>query len=543
MGFPIKWVEWIKGCLSSGSGSVIVNGSPTKEFKFKRGLRQGDPLSPFLFIIAMEIINMLMKRASNLGLFHGCQIPNGGPNITHLCYADDVLFFGEWSQHNILALNRLLRWLNLLSGLKVNRQKSKLFGIGVDDAEVARLAQVVSCDVGSLPFTHLGIPIGVNMKRAKCWKPVLEKFSARLSKWKAAHLSFAGRLTLIKSVLGSLPSYFLSLFAAPKGVINKLEKIRRDFLWGKTSAGRKLRWMRWSLLLKSKKYGGLGVGSIRDFNLAMLAKWWWRFKENPNQLWAIVVDAIHKGRASNGNPPFIPVKKTLPGVWKDVASVDGSLAKNGINIKENLVLDGNKWVWRSDPDGSFSVKHIRSELDRAGGGIDSFGSSFFWNTWAPPKANFLLWRACLGKVAAKVSLINRGVLLADAFCPRCGMEEEDSEHIFVKCLWSKCIWWNIVTWMRVSYPADIQDLRTLVDYLKSQPGCKSWKRIVYSIVMGTVWRIWIARNEKTFNNKFIPISRTVDMIKEDVFLWIKNRSNRPSPGWEKWKTFDIIEML
>ncbi|XP_022014052.1 uncharacterized protein LOC110913540 [Helianthus annuus] len=164
----------------------------------------------------MEIISMFMKRACNLGLFHGCQLPNGGPNISHLCYTDDVLFIGVWSEQNVIALNRLLRWLNLVTGLKVNRHKSKLFGIGVIDSEVARLARMVNCKVGSLPFLHLGIPIGVNMKRAKFWKQVLDKFSSKLSKWKARYLSFAGRMTLAKPVLESLLSYYLSLFAAPK---------------------------------------------------------------------------------------------------------------------------------------------------------------------------------------------------------------------------------------------------------------------------------------------------------------------------------------
>ncbi|XP_021984939.1 uncharacterized protein LOC110880796 [Helianthus annuus] len=180
MNFPQKLIAWIKGCLVSGMGSVLVNGSPTKEFKHKRRLRQVDPLSPFLFIIAMGIVIMFMKRASNLGLFHGCQLPNGGPNISHLCYAKDVLFIGVWSEHNITALNRLLRWLSLVSGLKVNRSKCKLFGIGVTDSEVARLARVANCETGSLPFMYLGIPIGVKMKRAKYWKPVLDRFILKL---------------------------------------------------------------------------------------------------------------------------------------------------------------------------------------------------------------------------------------------------------------------------------------------------------------------------------------------------------------------------
>ncbi|KAJ0470321.1 putative RNA-directed DNA polymerase [Helianthus annuus] len=163
MGFPEIWISWIKGCLVSGMGSMLVNGSPTKEFKFKRGLRQGDPLSPFLFILAMEVISMFMRRATDLGLFHGCILPNGGPTISHLSYADDVLFIGNWSEQNILTLNHLLRWLSLITGLKVNRGKCFLFGFGVNESEVESKADILQCQVGSLPFTYLGVPIGVNM--------------------------------------------------------------------------------------------------------------------------------------------------------------------------------------------------------------------------------------------------------------------------------------------------------------------------------------------------------------------------------------------
>ncbi|XP_021985846.1 uncharacterized protein LOC110882054 [Helianthus annuus] len=221
----------------------------------------------------MEVISIFMNRACDMNLFDGCHLPNDGPCISHLCYADDVLFIGAWSEQNVLALNRLLRWLNLVSSLKINRRKSNLFGIGVDDREVGWLARLANCEVGSFPFMHLGIPIGVNMKRVMFWKPVLEKFSLKLSKWKAKYLSFAGRMTLAKSVLGSLPSYYLSLFAAPKGILNKLEKIRREFIWEKSNSWHKLRWLRWELLTKSKKIGGMGLGGIRGFNLAMLLKW------------------------------------------------------------------------------------------------------------------------------------------------------------------------------------------------------------------------------------------------------------------------------
>ncbi|KAJ0682333.1 putative RNA-directed DNA polymerase [Helianthus annuus] len=542
MDFPLKWVSWIKGCLVSGMGSVLVNGSPTKEFSYKRGLRQGDPLSPFLFIIAMEIVTLFVNRLSQKGVFQGCQLPNGGPNITHLCYADDVVFIGSWSEENIIAINRLLRWLNLVSGLKINRRKSKVYGIGVDPDEVKRLASKVNCEAGSLPFSYLGVPIGVNMKRASFWNVIIDRIYSKLSRWKAKHLSFAGRLTLVKSVLGSLPSYFLSLFVAPKCVIKRIEKIRREFLWGKRNNRNKLRWLKWEFILKHKKAGGMGVGGIQSYNYAMLTKWWWRAKQNPNQLWVKVVEAIHGGNHISNSNSIIPVKKSIPGAWKDIGSVAASLSKLGIDIKTNLVAGENGWKWVSDPDGSFSVRQVRKDIDNSGNVDNSDVLVFDWNNWASPKANYLFWRALLGKVASKVGLIRRGVAIGDALCPRCGIKEEDSDHLFVSCLWARCVWWNILSWLRIRYPSCTK-LTELSDHIRRNPGDKVWKKLVYTIIMATVWTLWKARNVKVFEDSFIPINKLVDMIKEESFLWICNRSNLKKPSWSNWLNFDVVDLM
>ncbi|XP_076929067.1 putative mitochondrial protein AtMg01250 [Bidens hawaiensis] len=132
MGFGSKWRMWIDSYLSSGKASVLVNSSPTLEFAFKRGVKQGDPLSPFLFIIAMEGLNAVMKSASQHNLFKGVQLPNCGPIVSHMMYADDVMFIGDWNTGDTVNLARLLRCFNLTSRLKVNFNKSKVFGIGGD---------------------------------------------------------------------------------------------------------------------------------------------------------------------------------------------------------------------------------------------------------------------------------------------------------------------------------------------------------------------------------------------------------------------------
>ncbi|GJX59890.1 RNA-directed DNA polymerase, eukaryota [Tanacetum coccineum] len=174
IGFSGKWRMWIRGCLKSAYGLVLVNGSPTKEFKIEKGLRQGDPLLPFLFIIAVEALHVSLQKLR------------------------------KWSIENASNLCRILRCFNLASGLKVNFSKSKFFGVGVDTNETHHLASIFNFQSSSLPCSYLGLPIGSNMNNAINWKPIIDKFHKRLTSWKAKTLSYGGRLTLLKSVLEAL---------------------------------------------------------------------------------------------------------------------------------------------------------------------------------------------------------------------------------------------------------------------------------------------------------------------------------------------------
>lgn len=147
----------------------------------QRGLHQGDPLSPFLFIIAIEALHVMMEEAAKKCLFHVPLVGCDGIQISHLQFADDALFFGNWSSYNVKNLLQLLSCFADASGLHINLHKSSLFGVGVSDTEVIRLASKCRCSVGLLPFSYLGLLVGHNMKLNKSWSPVEGKFTKRLN--------------------------------------------------------------------------------------------------------------------------------------------------------------------------------------------------------------------------------------------------------------------------------------------------------------------------------------------------------------------------
>ncbi|KAM0052219.1 putative RNA-directed DNA polymerase [Helianthus debilis subsp. tardiflorus] len=329
MGFPSEWCRWVKGVLMSACSSVLVNGSPTFEFRCQKGLRQGDPLSPFLFLVVMEALSCMVNKACSVGRFKGVKLPNGGPTVSNLLYADDALILGEWEEGNILTVARMLRVFYACSGLKINIHKSNMFGVGVDDGAIDYMAALVGCKRGAFPFKYLGIPLGANMNRIRNWDPIFSIVKSRLASWKAKTLSIGGRLVLIKAVLESLPIYFLSIFKAPVKVINSLESIIRNFLWGGSEDIKKLHWVAWEKVTLPKRYGGLGLSKLNLVNEALLCKWVWRYRVEEESLWRRVIMACH-GKARRWS--YFPCNTVLTGVWKNIVKTEAKVVLKGKRI-------------------------------------------------------------------------------------------------------------------------------------------------------------------------------------------------------------------
>nr|GEZ79742.1 RNA-directed DNA polymerase, eukaryota [Tanacetum cinerariifolium] len=139
----------------SSMASVLVNGNPSPEFPFFYGLKLGDPLAPYLFILIMESLHISFSKATSAGVFNGIQI-NDSTVISHLFYADDAIFMGEWSDSNMVNIVKILRCFFLASGLKINIQKSQIFGVGVHRNHVSQAALHIGCTVMQTPFRYLG---------------------------------------------------------------------------------------------------------------------------------------------------------------------------------------------------------------------------------------------------------------------------------------------------------------------------------------------------------------------------------------------------
>jgi len=165
MGFPDEWRKWIKACVSTATLSILVNGVPSKPFQMDRGLRQGDPLSPFLFVMMAEVLNRLLSKAAATGFFQGLYVGSGNVNITHLQIADNTLIFCEPNIEYLQNIKRIMFSFQSFSGLTVNYAKSGLIVIGKDESWAMEAAKELQYNLVQLPITYLGVPLGANMRK------------------------------------------------------------------------------------------------------------------------------------------------------------------------------------------------------------------------------------------------------------------------------------------------------------------------------------------------------------------------------------------
>jgi len=181
VGMCDTWVAWMKACVFGGSMSVLVNGSPTEEICIKKGLKQGDPLAPFLFLLVAEGFSGLMRVVVDRNLFKGFTFDNTVLVVSHLQYADDTLCIGKPMVDNLWALKSLLRGFEMVSGLKINFFKSSLIGVSVDSEFMEMACSFLNCTQGCVPFKYLGLLVGANVKSMSTWEPLVEKLSGKLN--------------------------------------------------------------------------------------------------------------------------------------------------------------------------------------------------------------------------------------------------------------------------------------------------------------------------------------------------------------------------
>nr|GEV02715.1 RNA-directed DNA polymerase, eukaryota, reverse transcriptase zinc-binding domain protein [Tanacetum cinerariifolium] len=388
-----------------------------------------------------------VEWAIEAGFYKGIKI-GSSLNLSHLFYADDAVFIGEWSPTNLSGITHILHCFSLLSGLSINIQKSHLLGVGVRSEYVTAAALNLGCLTMKTPFKYLGVMVGGNCSTSQAWEDTIGKLKARLSNWKLKTLSVGGRLTLLKSVLG-------------------------NFVNGVQCDERKIAWIKRTKILASKKNGGLGVSSLYALNKALLFKWVWRFISRDNSLWRRFITTMHGSNLSTSSPfrysSWLSIIREIHSLkdrgvdllyhfrihvgnglrtsfWKEVWIGDNPLCvlfpriyaleeNKDCSVAEKLYSASSSL--RRPVRGVFCVKDVRNLLDDPF--LPKAPIATRWIKYVPIKLNVFAWKVHLDRLSTRVNLQHRGVLVSDPLCLSAAQKMKTQRIYFFGVGWSRIL--------------------------------------------------------------------------------------------------------
>ncbi|KAL0014227.1 hypothetical protein SO802_001296 [Lithocarpus litseifolius] len=502
MGFCQKWIHLISQCISTVSYSVLVNGEPTKSFKPTRGIRQGDPLSPYLFLLCSEGLTQLINKAVHAGKIR-----------------DDSLLFCSAQLGDVKTIQEILDKYEKASGQQINKEKTTLFFSKFTSlVEKNQIKALLGLPEIRTYEKYLGLPAVVGKNKRESLNFIKERVWKKLQGWKEKILSQVRKEVLLKAVVQAIPTFAMACFKLPIGLCKDIETMIRKFWWGQREDRRKIHWNSWNTLCRPKKEGGMGFKDLCKFNDAMLAKQVWRLVHSKDSLFYKVFKSkyfpnstIFEAKSTNGSYAWKSILKarrviTLGAKWRvrdgrcirifgdnwipgeglgKVISPRTSLAANALVAElinpvsgwwDPQLIDSNFLpfeaqrikaipissvapedilIWPKSSDGEYSVKTGYKVLceeslgDMASASGTNNGESLWsriWKLQVPGKVKHFLWRACSDSLPTKQNLWRRKII-ACPNCEACNSYPENTIHALWSCEEIRDAWERDFNWL------------------------------------------------------------------------------------------------
>ncbi|XP_019190337.1 PREDICTED: uncharacterized protein LOC109184754 [Ipomoea nil] len=415
MGFARHWVNVLLESVSAVRYHILYErlGPIVPEC----GLRQGDPLSPYLFLFVVEGLSVLIEEEMSMGRLHGARVARGAPAISHLLFADDCFLFLRANIQESERMRCILDTYATASGQRINYDKSAIcFSANVSQPIRDGVVQILGVAEGNTTGKYLGLPSLVGRKKREILGYLKERILTRVRSWNSKFLSRAGREVLLKNVIQAMPSYAMMVFLLPLSLCKEIETLMNGYWWTGSVGSRKgIRWRAWEGLAQPKAAGGLGFRKLHEMNLALLGKQAWRLVTRPQSLVARVYKARYFPRCAffdskeGSNPSYIwrgllAVKDVVrEGCRRSIGNgLDTTIGNHAWLLCENnpfitaalaeevalapvasLLNNQDSWYWYWDQKGAYTVKSCYKRLNGAVSNQRPWAR--IWNLSVPPK--------------------------------------------------------------------------------------------------------------------------------------------------------------
>ncbi|GAU40243.1 hypothetical protein TSUD_219530 [Trifolium subterraneum] len=446
MGFSEKWIQWMMLCASSVNYTVLMNFERVGPIHPGRGLRQGDPLSPYLFILVAEGLTSLINKAVAQGDLHGVKICRGAPMVSHLLFADDCFLFCRANLSESQKLMEVLKTYENASGQEINLSKSEVFFSRNISKEAQKdLPRLMGVRHVLGTGTYLGLPSLVGRSKKNTFAYIKDRIWKKINSWRSRPMAKAGKEVMIKSVLQVIPSYVMSIYLLPDTLIKEIERMINAFWWGGSNNNKGIKWLSWDRMVSPKDRGGLGFRDFHLFNLAMVAKQGWNFITKSHTL----VSRIFKARArqvlmqgcrwliGDGSKISVMYDPWLRGSDNSWVNAPQNYTAHNMKVKQLMIPNRKQWderrimslfpaniaqdildtplldsieedklIWKDERNGMYSVRSGYKRMMREKGEWcrDSPQEPWgrLWKIKTPQKAKHLLWRICRGCIPTRV---------------------------------------------------------------------------------------------------------------------------------------------